>query len=123
MSDPLDVVVAQLRHAYAQLVGGQVRDHRAFADGLLAPQIRKLEQFQRAVAATPGRASQQEASHEHQNVSTLRRGLVERQVAVEHSAQQKEVAERASQPPLDAWHGWKRSAPASRVTRRCVSPA
>jgi hypothetical protein len=54
-------------------------------------------QLTRTLAATPERASQQEESHEHQNVSTLRRGLVERQVAVEHSAnistvrQQKEV--------------------------------
>jgi hypothetical protein len=66
-------------------------------------------QLTRTLAATPERASQQEASHEHQNVSTLRRGLVERQVPVEDSAnistvrQQKEVAERASQQQPEGW--------------------
>ena len=37
-------VLAQLRHAYAQLAAGTVRDQRMFADGLIAPAIRALEQ-------------------------------------------------------------------------------
>lgn len=43
--DTLPGVTAQLRHAYAQAHGGRVsrRGMRQFADGLLAPQIRKLE--------------------------------------------------------------------------------
>ena len=43
--DTLPGVTAQLRHAYAQVHGGRVsrRGMRQFADGLLAPQIRKLE--------------------------------------------------------------------------------
>jgi hypothetical protein len=39
----LDFQVAQLRHAYAQLKSGPVRDQREFADGLIAPAIRFLE--------------------------------------------------------------------------------
>lgn len=37
--------VRQLRHAYMQLVNGYVRaaNHTEFADGLIAPQIRFLE--------------------------------------------------------------------------------
>jgi hypothetical protein len=35
--------IAQLRHAYALLVTGNVKDPKAFADGLLAPAIRHFE--------------------------------------------------------------------------------
>ncbi|MFC3175020.1 hypothetical protein ACFOD9_12240 [Novosphingobium bradum] len=35
--------IAQLRHAYAQLVRGEVKDQREFAEGLIAPAIRFLE--------------------------------------------------------------------------------
>ncbi len=38
-----DSVVANLRHAYLQLVEGVVKDQRAFAEGLIAPAIRALE--------------------------------------------------------------------------------
>ncbi len=41
--DELVAISAQLRHAYSHLVNGRVTDLRAFADGLLAPQIRRLE--------------------------------------------------------------------------------
>jgi hypothetical protein len=46
--EELPYVLAQLRHAYEQVHGYRVsrRGMRAFADGLLAPQIRKLEQMQ-----------------------------------------------------------------------------
>lgn len=36
-------IAAELRHAYSHLVNGRVTDFRSFADGLLAPQIRRLE--------------------------------------------------------------------------------
>jgi hypothetical protein len=36
--------VAQLRHAYAQLAAGMVKDQKQFADGLIAPVIRALEE-------------------------------------------------------------------------------
>jgi hypothetical protein len=36
-------VLGQLRHAYAHLVAGTVGDHKAFADGLIAPAIRAME--------------------------------------------------------------------------------
>jgi len=35
--------LAQLRHAYQQLYDGTVKQQRDFADGLIAPIIRKLE--------------------------------------------------------------------------------
>ena len=35
--------LAQLRHAYAQLHAGTVRDQRQFAEGLLGPAIAALE--------------------------------------------------------------------------------
>jgi hypothetical protein len=38
-----DAIVSQLRHAYAQLSGGSVKDQKQFADGLIAPAIRRLE--------------------------------------------------------------------------------
>jgi hypothetical protein len=39
----LAFAIAQLRHAYAQLAVGAVKDQKQFADGLIAPQIRALE--------------------------------------------------------------------------------
>jgi hypothetical protein len=38
-------VIAQLRHAYMHLVGGTVKDQRQLAEGLIAPQIAKLERM------------------------------------------------------------------------------
>lgn len=38
--------IAQLRHAYKQLVEGNVKDQKAFANGLIAPVIKALEQTQ-----------------------------------------------------------------------------
>lgn len=35
--------IAQLRHAYALLKAGHVRDLNEFADGLIGPQIERLE--------------------------------------------------------------------------------
>jgi len=37
--------LAQLRHAYAQLHAGTVRDQRQFAEGLLGPAIAALERM------------------------------------------------------------------------------
>ncbi|GJD87719.1 hypothetical protein BHAOGJBA_1224 [Methylobacterium hispanicum] len=42
-ADAIRRISAELRHAYANLKNGQVLDHAAFADGLIAPQIGKLE--------------------------------------------------------------------------------
>ncbi len=39
----IDDVLAQLRHAYANLIERRVFDPVEFADGLIAPQIRRLE--------------------------------------------------------------------------------
>lgn len=39
----LELVVAQLRHAYAQLVACAVRNQPQFAEGLISPQIKALE--------------------------------------------------------------------------------
>lgn len=41
-------VIAQLRHAYSHLAAGRVTDQREFADGLLAPQIQRLEAIESA---------------------------------------------------------------------------
>jgi hypothetical protein len=43
----LELIIANLRHAYAQLAAGTVRlqNQKEFADGLIAPQIRKLEKM------------------------------------------------------------------------------
>jgi hypothetical protein len=38
-------VLAQLRHAYAQLAAGTVKDQKQFANGLISPQIKRLEKF------------------------------------------------------------------------------
>jgi hypothetical protein len=62
----LDGVLAQLRHAYQQLVAHDGRWSRRgmkdFANGLLAPQIRKLEQLQAADAVARGFTNQAEPS-------------------------------------------------------------
>jgi hypothetical protein len=42
----VDRVLAQLRHAYQQSSAGAISDQRAFAAGLLAPVIRRLERVQ-----------------------------------------------------------------------------
>jgi hypothetical protein len=44
----LKIVLGQLRHAYAHLVNGTVGDQRAFANGLIAPQIERLEAIAKA---------------------------------------------------------------------------
>ena len=37
--------LAQLRHAYTHLAAGTVVDQKQFADGLIAPAIRRLEEY------------------------------------------------------------------------------
>jgi len=49
----LEQVTAQLRHAYSQLVTGCVQNSLIFADGLIAPQIRKLESLLTAPPQEP----------------------------------------------------------------------
>ncbi len=39
----LERIAAELRHAYSHLVNGRVTDLSAFAEGLVAPQIRRIE--------------------------------------------------------------------------------
>ena len=39
-------VLAQLRHAYRNLIDGAVKNQKEFANGLIAPQIRRLERLQ-----------------------------------------------------------------------------
>lgn len=38
-------IIAQLRHAYMQLAAGTVKNQQMFADGLIAPQIKRLEKL------------------------------------------------------------------------------
>lgn len=38
-------VLAQLRHAYAQLAAETVQDQKQFANGLISPQIKRLEKY------------------------------------------------------------------------------
>lgn len=38
-------IIAQLRHAYTQLKAGTVVKQEQFAEGLIAPQIRRLEKL------------------------------------------------------------------------------
>lgn len=50
----LEAVVAQLRHAYAQLKDGRAenwtqRRRMMFADGLIAPQIKRLEELMQRI--------------------------------------------------------------------------
>jgi hypothetical protein len=42
--DDLKFTIAQLRHAYSNLVCGQVSNYKTFANGLIAPSIRSLEE-------------------------------------------------------------------------------
>jgi hypothetical protein len=42
---PLDFQLAQLRHAYSLLMSESVKDHRQFANGLIAPAIEAIEQY------------------------------------------------------------------------------
>jgi hypothetical protein len=44
-SQELELIISNLRHAYMQLAAGTVRLQKEFADGLIAPQIRKLEKM------------------------------------------------------------------------------
>ena len=46
----LNFAVADLRHAYAQLIAGRVVDQTSFADGLIAPQIERIEKVLRRLA-------------------------------------------------------------------------
>jgi hypothetical protein len=49
----LDVPLAQLRHLYAQMVGGLVRDATEAARGLLGPSIERIEQARAALRGEP----------------------------------------------------------------------
>jgi hypothetical protein len=51
MTAELPFIIAQLRHAYMQLAAGTVRDQKQFAEGLLAPEIRRLESIMEREAA------------------------------------------------------------------------
>jgi hypothetical protein len=46
----LTFAVAQLRHAYANLAAGTVVDQKEFADGLISPQIARIEKMLRRLA-------------------------------------------------------------------------
>ena len=46
--------LAQLRHAYMQLDAGTVMKQKEFANGLLAPQIRRLEKLRDALISDHG---------------------------------------------------------------------
>ena len=48
----LGIAIAQLRHAYKQIVNGEVNDWQSFANGLLGPQIERLERFHQALSQT-----------------------------------------------------------------------
>jgi hypothetical protein len=48
----LTFVVAQLRHAYANLMTGRVIDQPQFARGLIAPQIERIEAVLTAATQT-----------------------------------------------------------------------
>lgn len=41
----VELALAQLRHAYANLQAEALKDQQAFANGLIAPQIELLERF------------------------------------------------------------------------------
>lgn len=43
----LEAIAAQLRHAYAQLAAGTVVRQQEFANGLISPQIQRLERLAR----------------------------------------------------------------------------
>jgi hypothetical protein len=46
----LTLAIAQLRHAYAQLAAGTVVDQKEFAEGLISPQIARIENVLRRLA-------------------------------------------------------------------------
>ena len=46
----LSLAVAQLRGAHAQLAAGTVTDQKEFADGLISPQIERIENMLRRLA-------------------------------------------------------------------------
>jgi hypothetical protein len=46
----LSLAVASLRHAYAQLAAGTVVNQKEFADGLISPQIERIENILRRLA-------------------------------------------------------------------------
>lgn len=46
----LSLAVASLRHAYAQLAAGTVVDQKEFAEGLISPQIARIENVLRRLA-------------------------------------------------------------------------
>jgi hypothetical protein len=46
----LDFAIAQLRHAYTHLKCGRVVRQQEFADGLISPQIRRLERLRLELA-------------------------------------------------------------------------
>lgn len=50
----LAFALAGLRHAYANLMAGAVKDQRSFADGLIAPQIRRIEELINAESGDDG---------------------------------------------------------------------
>jgi hypothetical protein len=55
----LDVPLAQLRHLYAQMVGGMVRDATEAARGLLGPSIKRIEQVRATLRGEEGRSPDQ----------------------------------------------------------------
>jgi hypothetical protein len=48
----LGIAIAQLRHAYKQIVNSEVNDWQSFAKWLLAPQIERLELYHQALSHT-----------------------------------------------------------------------
>jgi hypothetical protein len=44
-ANEIALTLAQLRHAYEQLAAGTVEDQVRFANGLIAPAIRRLERI------------------------------------------------------------------------------
>jgi len=50
----LENIIAQLRHAYSQLASGSVSNQKNFADGLIAPQIERLEELAAAGQSSKG---------------------------------------------------------------------
>lgn len=42
----IEITLSKLRHAYMQLKSGSVKDQPQFAEGLIAPVIRELEEIQ-----------------------------------------------------------------------------
>ena len=59
----LGIAIAQLRHAYKQIVNGEVRDWQSFAKGLLAPQIERLERFHQTLIPPSDAKSNPDCPH------------------------------------------------------------